>query len=150
MTPNSSNNMAHISNAQDQDGWQDEDSDDDLEDDEDSSDEEVLPLRYDSGCRDLPTNRPLGYPHIIVSQGFNEQTDKTDLRFADGVATLLWKWNAEQFNAFFDLSKPRFEMLRKNGPGMIKYTMIARLDNVVIVSRSHSFLICSFGPDAQI
>ena len=90
------------------------------------SEKELRSLVYSNACPALPTNRPPGYPHLIDASGFCEETDKTDLRCADGVATLLWIWNRQQFNAFFDHAKDKVEIWRMAPSEPIKDMAVTR------------------------
>jgi hypothetical protein len=92
------------------------------------------PLVYTSECDSLPADRPAGYPHILNIDRFNEGTDSEDLRCADGVATFLWKWDPRHCEAFFDMSRPRYEMARPYRKDGFLVMTIARFGRGVMVS----------------
>lgn len=71
---------------------------------------ETKPLRYSDACPFLPVNRPRGYPHLIDTRDFDEDTDQADLRAADGVVTLLYKWKPEELDKFFDMTMSKYEL----------------------------------------
>ncbi|OBZ75639.1 hypothetical protein A0H81_04822 [Grifola frondosa] len=89
----------------------------------------TVPLRYSDACTELPASRPVGFPHIINVQGFDEETDKKDLRAADGIATLLYNWKPEALRALLDLNRPRFEFKHK---GSYYLTMIIARHGMVV------------------
>ena len=135
--------MAHQHENADEDEWEgkidsdpNEESDlDELEEEDEDEDEEYLkPLRYSGEYPSLPANRPAGYPRIIDLRGFDEEVDKSDLRCADGVATLLWKWKPDEFQKFFDLSNSSYELSRVAPGDMIQDMIMARKERLVIVS----------------
>lgn len=127
-----------------EDEWEDEveseeeeESEEESEDDLDDYDEpEMFPLRYSDECPSMPSRRPVGYPHIIQTSSWGEETDKRNLTCADGIATLLWEWKPEHLETFFDLSNPRFELTRVAPNGIIRDMIIGRVDRAVLVSRT--------------
>ncbi|KDQ49648.1 hypothetical protein JAAARDRAFT_42670 [Jaapia argillacea MUCL 33604] len=76
----------------------------------------TTPLRFGDECPELPASRPLGFPHIISDQHFDEETDKKNLRAVDAAATLLFRWKREACDAFLNLDRAKFEYsLKREG-----------------------------------
>ncbi|MCJ1474391.1 hypothetical protein MMC13_003049 [Lambiella insularis] len=64
-------------------------------------------LTYRSNCPLLPVDRPDGFPHLVdVEHGFDDDVDCTDLHVADGIATMLWKFDEKFLAEFLDLKVP--------------------------------------------
>lgn len=86
---------------------------------------ELQPLRYSDACPSLPATRGKGYPHYVNTSTFSEETDISNLTFADGIATFLWNWDRTRFTRFFDMTKPNFEISRDAPDGMISCMIIS-------------------------
>jgi hypothetical protein len=84
-------------------------------------------------CPALPSYRPKGYPHIVGIDGFREDTNISNLTFADGIATFLWSWNKEQFEKFFDMSNYHFDIHYSAPDGLIKDMVITRMGHSISV-----------------
>lgn len=50
----------------------------------------------------LPANRPVGYPHLINMDVYDEKMKKQNLRITDAVVTVLYHWEPEALAAFLD------------------------------------------------
>lgn len=68
------------------------------------------PLACHTSYTRLPACAPVGHPHVI-DEDFQEGSDITNLRAADGVATLLYNWNPDAFFSFLELSYDYFEFV---------------------------------------
>ncbi|KAK4446353.1 hypothetical protein QBC34DRAFT_469699 [Podospora aff. communis PSN243] len=53
-------------------------------------------------CHLFPANRPLGFPHLIDTSTFTEDTDLRSFRMCDVVATIFYKYNHRFCKVFFD------------------------------------------------
>lgn len=60
----------------------------------------------------LPANRPVGYPHLINTDKYTEYIQLQNLRIADAVVTVLYKWEPEALATFLDddLEDIRFQV----------------------------------------
>ena len=92
-------------------------------------------LHYDSSFLAFPTGGPIGHPHII-SADFDEATDTTDLRAADGVVTLLYKWDPDALCDFLDLRYNYFEFTRLEKDNATQSLIIIRRGREVTVRES--------------
>ncbi|KAF7198552.1 hypothetical protein HII31_00291 [Pseudocercospora fuligena] len=81
----------------------------------------------------LPINRPIGYPHVIDTTTFDEDTGIDSLTLGDGISTFLWLWNRNEFHNFFNLSHPKFEIWYRAPDGVIKDMAILRSGRNVMV-----------------
>lgn len=72
----------------------------------------MAPLKYLNVYHKLPASAPTGHPHIL-SKGFDEDTDQTNLRAADGVATFLYYWSPAILAEFLDPKISNLEIVRK-------------------------------------
>ena len=107
----------------------------DEEDAEDDWDEPAPhPLRFSNDCPALPADRGIGFPHIVIPNDFDEESDTSSLTFADGVATFLWNWDRVQFYKFFDMTKDKFEIHYDAPQALIKDMLITRQGRTVMVS----------------
>ena len=132
---NDSHSQGPAVSRDDDEEWTDEDEEDEgEEEDDDYSELELRPLQFSNECPSLPTNQAIGCPHVVNTSGFDEETDMHNLRFANGIATFLWKWDREQFNKFFDMSEERFEV-HYEAQSLIKDMLLTRMGNMVMVSR---------------
>ncbi|KAL8870909.1 MAG: hypothetical protein Q9174_003151 [Haloplaca sp. 1 TL-2023] len=78
----------------------------------------------------LPSSAPVGHPHIVDRS--NEETDKDNLRVADGICTMLYKYNPSVLRDFLNLQIPVIEILRREQEGSSRYNLlIARHERVV-------------------
>ena len=103
--------------------------------------EEKTPLKYLESYPTLPSSGPVGAAHIIDTSFFNEDTKKTNLRAADGIATLLFNWKPEALDAFLDKGKLQFEFSRREPPSTPYMTLIiARVGDRVMASLSFLFI----------
>jgi len=59
------------------------------------------PLRFSDASPKLPARAPTEHPHIMTGS-FHEETDKTNLRAADGAATFLYNWDPSILDEFLD------------------------------------------------
>ena len=96
-------------------------------------------LTYENSYPGLPASAPIGHPHII-SGGFHGETDITNLRAADAVATILYKRKPEALQSFLDLEYERFDFScgAENERGL-SYLVISRSGREVTV-RNHEAL----------
>ncbi|KXT12036.1 hypothetical protein AC579_4680 [Pseudocercospora musae] len=81
----------------------------------------------------LPVNRPIGYPHVVDTTSFDEDTGIDSLTLGDGISTFLWLWNRNEFHNFFNLSHPKFEIWYRSPNGVIRDMAILRSDRNVMV-----------------
>lgn len=88
------------------------------------------PLQY-VDSKVLPQDKPAGCPHLI--QDFDEETNITNLRLADGTATVLYYLNPEILKIFLDVKAPNIELGCKTESPQSSLVM-ARYDNSVMVS----------------
>ncbi|KAL8894201.1 MAG: hypothetical protein Q9192_004529 [Flavoplaca navasiana] len=79
----------------------------------------------------LPASTPVGHPHIVAD--FNEETDKDNLRGADGICTMLYKYNPSVLRDFLDLQIPVIEIVRHEKESYRYDLIIARHERVVTV-----------------
>ncbi|KAL8886798.1 MAG: hypothetical protein Q9215_005536 [Flavoplaca cf. flavocitrina] len=77
----------------------------------------------------LPASAPVGHPHIVAD--FNEETDKDNLRGADGICTMLYKYNPSVLRDFLDLEIPVIEIVRHEKRSSRYDLIIARQERVV-------------------
>ena len=89
-------------------------------------------LTYDSSFLAFPIGAPIGNPHIISSE-FEAATDTTDLRAADGVATLLYRWDLDALCDFLDLEYDYFEFTRLEKDNTTQSLIIIRRGREVTV-----------------
>ena len=89
-------------------------------------------LTYDSSFLAFPTGAPIGHPHIISSD-FNEATDTDDLRTADSVVTLLYRWDLDALCDFLDLRYDYFEFTRLEKDNTTQSIIIIRHGREVTV-----------------
>lgn len=69
----------------------------------------TISLTYSDSRADLPASRGVGYPHIIITDGFNSGSKNARrLHAADGIVTLLNKFDPKALDAFLNLEKPFF------------------------------------------
>ncbi len=92
------------------------------------------PLAYHTSYLGLPACAPLGHPHVI-SQEFQEGSDITNLRAADGVVTLLYKWNPDALYAFLELSYDYFEFVRREKDEAYQHLIVVRRGRKVTVRK---------------
>ncbi|UJO18707.1 uncharacterized protein CLAFUR5_07217 [Fulvia fulva] len=83
-------------------------------------------LRFSNESPALPANRGIGFPHIVMTNDFDEESDTSEVSFADGIATFLWNWDRVQFYKFFDMTKDKFEIHYDAPQGPIKDMIIWR------------------------
>lgn len=95
------------------------------EDYDEESDEEPTPFKYSSTYPQLPATSPPGHQHII-SGSFDEDTDKTNLRAADGVATFLYKWKPEILTKFLDPATSKLEIVLRRHSDVFQDLVIAK------------------------
>ncbi|KAI4274559.1 MAG: hypothetical protein LQ337_003856 [Flavoplaca oasis] len=79
----------------------------------------------------LPASAPVGHPHIV--EDFNEETDKDNLRGADGICTMLYRYNPSVLRDFLDLEIPVIEVVRHEKTSNRYDMIIARHERVVTV-----------------
>ncbi len=93
-------------------------------------------LTYENSYPRLPASAPIGHPHI-VSAGFHEDTDTTNLRAADAVATILYKRKPEALQRFLNLEYEifNFSCNAVNERGLSSL-VISRSGREVTVSKS--------------
>ncbi|KAK0735133.1 hypothetical protein B0T26DRAFT_746951 [Lasiosphaeria miniovina] len=90
-------------------------------------------------CRipDFPDRRRLGFPHIIDTRYFGENTDPNSYRLCDGIATFLKKYNPALCERFFSVENRCIEIiiydLRWLSGTLTKAWSILRQDNFVRV-----------------
>ncbi|KAL9039685.1 MAG: hypothetical protein Q9180_002381 [Flavoplaca navasiana] len=77
----------------------------------------------------LPASAPIGHPHIVAD--FNEETNKDNLRGADGICTMLYKYNPSVLRDFLDLRIPSIEIVRREEESYRYDMIIARHERVV-------------------
>lgn len=95
-------------------------------------------LRY-TRAPGLPVNRPSGYPHVVDTRNFDEDTNVDCLTLGDGIATFLWNWNCNEFHNFFNFSQEKFEIWYQAPNGVIKDMVITRSGrNVTVRERLQS------------
>ena len=60
---------------------------------------------YLESCPDvLPADKPVGHPHLIECEPrLSYDVDRTKLRLADGIATVLYNYDPEFLRKFLDL-----------------------------------------------
>ncbi|OCL13071.1 hypothetical protein AOQ84DRAFT_372506 [Glonium stellatum] len=68
------------------------------------------PMMYRSDCERLPEGAPINHMHLLDLSNFDEETDISNLRIADGIATMLYNWNPEALEAFLDPKNKSFEL----------------------------------------
>jgi hypothetical protein len=60
----------------------------------------------------LPADAPLGHPHIVKDPtSVSLDAGVSQLRLADGIATVLWNYKRSAFEQFFDPSIERVTSL---------------------------------------
>jgi len=92
----------------------------------------MAPLRLSDAYPKLPATAPTGHPHIITGP-FHEETDKTDLRAADGVATFLYNWEPSILDEFLDPATPRLVVVRREKSCVMEDMVIAKFGQSVRV-----------------
>jgi hypothetical protein len=93
----------------------------------------MAPLRFSDAYPYLPATAPTGHPHIITGS-FHEETDKTNLRAADGVATFLYNWDPSILDEFLNPAIPQLEIVRKQKRQIMEDMVIAKHGQSVMVS----------------
>lgn len=93
----------------------------------------MAPLRFSDAYPRLPATAPTGHPHII-SGSFHEETDKTNLRAAGGIATFLYNWDPSNLDEILNPETPRIEIVRKQKSGVMEDKVIAKFGRSVMVS----------------
>ena len=87
------------------------------------------------------------YPRLVDTESF-KGVDKRNLSMADVVATVLWKYNPDALEAFFDLEAfPKFRFWRKE----LKDT--TRQDFLIERKRTElgiAVTVCRFTPDSYL
>lgn len=70
-------------------------------------------LEYLDNYAALPADRPVGYPHLINMDKYQEHIQRQGLRIADAVVTVLYNWEPEALTAFLDddLEDFRFQVV---------------------------------------
>lgn len=94
----------------------------------------MAPLRFSDAYPRLPARAPTGHPHIITGS-FHEETDKDDLRAADGVATFLYNWDPSILDEFLNPATSHLEIVRKEKRQIMEDLVIAKHERSVMVSR---------------
>lgn len=81
----------------------------------------------------LMADAPVGHPHILA--GLSDDTDMKDLRFADGVVTLLHKIDRKLLDQFLDFEGVSiFELdITRDGPDCYQPLHIERRGKMVMV-----------------
>jgi len=93
----------------------------------------MAPLQFSDTYSKLPATAPTGHPHIITGP-FHEETDKANLRAADGVATFLYRWDSSILDKFLDPATPRLEIVRREKDRIMEDMVIAKHGQSVMVS----------------
>ncbi|KAK6431807.1 hypothetical protein LTR95_012027 [Oleoguttula sp. CCFEE 5521] len=93
---------------------------------------QLTPILFSDACRDLPTTRDIGFPHLIDMSDWNEWTDYTQFHVADSIATFLWNWDKDQFRLFFDLSRHDFKITWERPCGMDRCFTIQQIGRKVL------------------
>lgn len=93
----------------------------------------MAPLRFSDAYPSLPATAPTGHPHII-SGSFHEETDKTNLRAADGIATFLYNWDPSILDEILNPVTSRIEIVRKQKSRVMEDMVIAKFGKSVMVS----------------
>jgi hypothetical protein len=63
----------------------------------------LRPLQYSNDYPYLPASAPVNHPHLIDTANWDESiTDLQNLRLADGILTLMYKWKPIAVNKFLD------------------------------------------------
>jgi len=119
------------------------------EEEEEEEELQLTPLIYSDVCPSLfPTHKPAGYPHIIDVSDFDEETDQSQLRAVDGVATLLWKWKPEEAKKFFDLGRKKYEFsvedTRPVNGGGENNGIVIRMDDILIGRSGNYVMVRTF------
>ena len=92
-------------------------------------------LKYLDAHPELPSSRGVDFPHIIDTQPvFNELTDPVKLRLCDGVATVLFHYDAAFLSQFLDLSISEVFFLREENTRHMEDLVIYRNHRTVTVS----------------
>ena len=93
-------------------------------------------LKYLSTCPLLPPERPVGFPHLIDTEKLHEDTDTDDLRLADGIATMIYKWKPAELEKFLRVGNTKYDLLRdeRENRTTIFNIKIRRVGNLVTVS----------------
>lgn len=98
-------------------------------DDNPEEENEPFAITYLAGYNALPTYRAPGYPHIIKNNHVTEEEGSGyyNLRAADGVATLLYKYNPAALEDFLNLNKKEFFFWRKEPSNtLLHHTIVTR------------------------
>ncbi|KAL8671689.1 MAG: hypothetical protein Q9168_003811 [Polycauliona sp. 1 TL-2023] len=95
-------------------------------------------VQYINAYAGLPASAPIGHAHIV--DYFNEDTNKDNLRLADGISTMLYRFNPAVLRDFLDISIPSVEIIRREKPG-------PRYD--LIIARHSRAVTCGFIRDAE-
>lgn len=86
---------------------------------------------------DFPANRPLGFPHLLDTWCFSADTDLGSFRLVDAVATVLFKYNRQLCERFFDRKSTDIEFavtdLRLHS-ALFPTWLICRKDDMIKVS----------------
>ncbi|KAL8801489.1 MAG: hypothetical protein Q9223_007443 [Gallowayella weberi] len=86
----------------------------------------------------LPASAPVGHPHIV--EDFDEETNKDNLRAADGIATFLYHFNPSVLDDFLNMSIPSVEVIRHEKSS-------SRYD--LIIARTERAVMCGFMRNAE-
>ena len=93
------------------------------------------PLKYLDACPELPSSRPVNFPHIIDTQPvFNELTDPVKLRLCDGIATVLFHYDPAFLSRFLNPCIPEVFFLREENTKHKEDCVIYRKNRTVTVS----------------
>ncbi|KAL8799566.1 MAG: hypothetical protein Q9182_005805 [Xanthomendoza sp. 2 TL-2023] len=84
----------------------------------------------------LPASAPVGHPHIVAD--FDEETNKDNLRLADGIATFLYRFKPSVLDDFLNMSIPSVEVIRHEESGST-YDMCGFMRNAEFVDLQLSF-----------
>ena len=91
------------------------------------------PVRYLDVYPKLPTNTPIGHPHIIDLECLDHDLPGTQsITIADLVVTVLFKFTPGTLTSFLDLERPKFLYMEAGGPGRLEFC-IKRDGRMVIV-----------------
>ncbi|KAK0631345.1 hypothetical protein B0T14DRAFT_559155 [Immersiella caudata] len=98
-------------------------------------------------CPLFPANRPLGFPHLIDTRTFTEDTDLRSFRFVDVVATIFYKYNTVFCELFFeeayqDIVFYLTDLRVHNEPPLPTWTVAKAVDNIKVefVPGAYQFL----------
>ena len=98
-----------------------------------SSHDEDIKLVYLSDYPELPTDAPIGHPHIVNLSALQDDVPTDDITIADVVASVLFKYRPSALTAFLDLDRSHVHFLCRSG-GELDFCISRKGQTVKITS----------------